>query len=1275
MRRSSVLGMGFALVLAMGLGSDWAAAATYVWTPATTGLTQWASGANWSSTPVGAVDTRLTFVDPNSTTFQVPGSTTMMPSNDIAGDFRVNLVDLQGTFTSNGLTLNISIPGSPLLFGVNGTSTPTVNLNASYSGNPTFNYNLNTPVKLDSSIVFQGGGIANFFVNGPVTDNTGTNSLTKNGNAKLTLGGNNSYAGVTTVNGGTMTLSGSNTTTGAIVLNAGTLNLNHARALGSGALTIGGTSGSKIDNTTGGNLVLANNNTQYWNADFTYAATQNRNLDLGTGSITLSTNRKVTVNSTVSLTAGGSISGPGLSLEKAGTGTLVLSGANTYSGGTLVNGGTLIMSNANALGSSGIISFGGGTLKLLDSTDISARFSQAAGQSYSVETPSNVTFATALTSAGGSLTKKGAAKLILSTPATYAGPTTVSAGTLTFSGSGTLPGAAALVISGGILDLGPASPMTVGAVTLTSGTISNGTLNGTSYAASGTASVYANLGGSGVGLTESGGTLTLGGVNTYTGDTTVYNGGTLQLDFSGADSPNNDVINSASAWKVGNGTVTIDCETRSGFTKSQTANGLTVNAPGATALRMINGSTGSSMRVTLGAITRNAGSTLDFTKPSGNTNITANNGFLTTAANDASGILGGWATVAGTDWAASDGTSVVPYAGYTTLSGVSPVIVDGPNSNVRLDGSSTGDVGQAVGTVTVNTLLSSVARTNTLATGSTLRFGPRGGILTTAGALTFGAAGNAGTITAGGADDTAGELIINCASNVTLYATVADNGAGVVGLTKAGNGRLTLATNSTYTGNTFLNAGSLYLAGGVNPLTTNGGFSMLSGYLDLGGGRQTNAANFVLYAGTITNGTIVKTGSNFDIRGGTVYASLAGAVGLDKTGSGSLTLYGPNTYTGDTTVREGSITAGIPGTSSSANGTIAVAGNLIVGSPTGGPAVTVSAASYSTPFTAGKTFTVYTNCTLNFNNAAQYLSGSLYLYGGTFSGSQPYFNFGSAVYMTGGTLGGAIYGNNGFAITSYSNATAAVVSAGIQANNHTFTVANGPAAIDLLFSGYMSGAYVLTKAGAGVMSITGTGNSYSGGTALSAGTLLVNNTVNSGSGFGSGIGLGTITVAAGATLGGSGFIGGISASYTNANVVLSNGASTNSMATIWPGTVNATNGDQHVIGTLSVGSDAQTNNVTFGSYGRLMIAFDAAGNHDMLVVKGSLNLTSTTDRIEFSIPPGGINGGAYTVATADVINGVFNATNGVPNSKYRVETTATTIQLVVPPTGTRFIIL
>ncbi|MCX6996441.1 MAG: exo-alpha-sialidase [Kiritimatiellaeota bacterium] len=68
------------------------------------------------------------------------------------------------------------------------------------------------------------------------------------------------------------------------------------------------------------------------------------------GSIILADHLLVTHHGSGTLTIGRAVSGTGKSLTKAGAGTLVLSGANTYSGGTAHNGGIIVAGNNSALG-------------------------------------------------------------------------------------------------------------------------------------------------------------------------------------------------------------------------------------------------------------------------------------------------------------------------------------------------------------------------------------------------------------------------------------------------------------------------------------------------------------------------------------------------------------------------------------------------------------------------------------------------------------------------------------------------------------------------------------------------------------------------------------------------------------------------------------------------------------------------------------------------------------------------------------------------------------
>jgi autotransporter-associated beta strand protein len=95
-----------------------------------------------------------------------------------------------------------------------------------------------------------------------------------------------------------------------------------------------------------------------------------------------------------------------LALTKTGTGTMTLTGTNSYTGGTTLQQGILNLGNAGALGTAGTLSFTGGTLQYSASnqTDYSSRFSTAANQAYRIDTNGqNVGFASGLASLGGSL--------------------------------------------------------------------------------------------------------------------------------------------------------------------------------------------------------------------------------------------------------------------------------------------------------------------------------------------------------------------------------------------------------------------------------------------------------------------------------------------------------------------------------------------------------------------------------------------------------------------------------------------------------------------------------------------------------------------------------------------------------------------------------------------------------------------------------------------------------------------------------------------------------
>ena len=381
-----------------------------------------------------------------------------------------------------------------------------------------------------NSIEFATGGYA---LSGSAL--TVTNGITVDAGASGTTSISNAISGdgaVTMDAAGTLVLAGGNNSyTGGTTIAAGaTLEIGSgaASALGSGPVTVAGTlnlngSNLAVGALDGGGTVTSS------------AASSAATLTVGSG------NADGSFSGTIENGAGGT---GVVSLGTTGTGTLTLTGDNSYTGGTTLGGGTLSLGSADAAGTTGWITFAGGTLQYTSENfaDNSGRFSQSGHQIYSIDTGGQtVAFATPLTSSGGTLTKAGAGTLILPGANTYTGETTVAEGTLELQNGHAIAGD---VEVDDTLDLDGTSTVVLNGLT-GSGTVTN---NGTGPSTLDVGNDTTEFDG----VIENGaqtwqiikldkvgaGTLTLSGANTYgnaTGNAdTIVNAGTLRLGGDGA---------------------------------------------------------------------------------------------------------------------------------------------------------------------------------------------------------------------------------------------------------------------------------------------------------------------------------------------------------------------------------------------------------------------------------------------------------------------------------------------------------------------------------------------------------------------------------------------------------------------------------------------------------------------------------------------------------------------------------------------------------------------
>jgi autotransporter-associated beta strand protein len=602
-------------------------------------------------------------------------------------------------------------------------------------------------------------------------------------------------------------------------------------------------------------------------------------------------------------------------LEKMGTGTLVLSGKNNF-GMTDVEAGTLRLGSSQALGSTGNVYVDqGATLDVgayqnavgpltLRGGQIVGNGSLISAASFSLESG---TISASLGGTGGLRKWDARYSVLLGGANTYSGVTTVMGGVLVIDSDRAIPAGGTIIVTydlnggTGTLYIGHCN-VTAGTVTLADGTISGstGVLSTTNLDAS-KGTITASLGGAGTFTKTTNDIVTLGGANTFTGPT-IVSGGTLRLVTNNAIPSGGNVtvqggILDIGAYGPNAGTVSLLDGAITGSTG--VLNAATLDLRKGTVSAILGGSTGPSKStadtVALTAANAYSGPTIVYGGA-----LQAVSGIGLPSASNlvlAGGVLEGIGATTFTRTPGASGANTVRWTGsggFSASGGKMTVAIGGTASPTALTWASDSFV----------------------PSGSALLFGS-----TTADNETE----FRNNINLGGVART---VLVNDNPSVTTdFATLSgilSNGS----LIKDGPGTLALSGANTFAGGVTVTGGTLRLAT-ASALTSGSSLTAQGGTLDIGP-YNVAAGAVTLVDGAITGTTGILTGSGYDVRKGTVNATLGGSVALAKTTPDTATLAGANIYTGVTTVSGGSLRA-TSGTGLPAASNLVLAGGVLEG--------------------------------------------------------------------------------------------------------------------------------------------------------------------------------------------------------------------------------------------------------------------------------------------------------------------------------------------------------
>lgn len=613
----------------------------------------------------------------------------------------------------------------------------------------------------------------------------------------------------------------------------------------------------------------------------------------------------------------------GTGFIKSGDGVLALSGG-AYTGGFTLNAGTVILRGVNAMGAGGALTLNGGTVAGSGTRDLTGKYASGITIGGNVQfgemstnvalanSTANLTFTNsmALGAATRTLTLGNGGTMVLggvisntsggitfaataggtgrfdvtNAANTFTGDLTFTGGEVRFTADGSLgneandiiiDGGRFATLSGAIYTLGAGRQIFVGDAAGTSiSTPGAGTLT---Y----NAAIADKAGETGSWAKQGGGTLALGGVSTYTGDTAINNG-TVQLTTGDNRLPTGTTVSLGQSASANLGILDLNG-------RSQQIAGL-------------NSVTGTNATATNNTVTSATAATLTI---GGSGSYSFSNG---TDAN--SGTITGAITLVKSGSGTQTFGEANTYTGKTTITG-GFVAASGESAFGTSPGSFVADQ------ITLNGGGIQATGNITFSSNRGITLGASGGTFDTNGntmTLTNVVTGSGGVTKAG-----TGTLVLDGSHTFTGGVTI---NAGVVQLTNAG-GLNSTTPNSVTFGPSAAAGTKLQLNGNsvtVSSLSTNA--SPGSAVVESG-------------SGTAGTDTLTVNNSSSNAYAGVLQDGSTRALALSKQGAGTLALTGSNTYTGSTILNDGNLQVGQSGSGKTGTGNVTVNGSGAVLSGTG----------------------------------------------------------------------------------------------------------------------------------------------------------------------------------------------------------------------------------------------------------------------------------------------------------------------------------------------------